>query len=494
MIEETIHIHDQYQCEIKLGYELDDLQKSTTYDIETYLFLPSNLGINRQTYSPAEFYADIQAYIRLKTPTVLLQDMIRGKKNPFTKLQESLDQLVADITPITIAEYEYQIKMFGCIFKSAIRDQVAFIVERAADVDLEDLLAQYLSSIEEITRSFRSLRGIINVPTITRDLFSIYAFGDEYLSVLIESYTYTLITSLEICNFPGKTNYISRLLALITAELAYRQRQHYPSIPETASTNESFVFRTGVLKKYIGSVLFLTTQVRPEGEFVKQFVFALAAGIAMIFATATSFLAQSTYTNLSLPLFIAMVISYMFKDRIKELMRWYWGNKLRHLLFDHKRNIYARPKEKIGWCKESFAFTTSRKIPHPILKLRNRDHLTEIEDNWVDEQIIVYRKRIRLFREKLDHLYRDYSVESINDIMRLNVLRFLEKMDDPKKPLYVTDGQTYRKIYGDRVYHITMIMKYSTDTMTLYKRFRIVLSRDGIKRIEEVDVDADYAR
>jgi hypothetical protein len=384
--------------------------------------------------------------------------------------------------------------MFGCIFKSAIRDQVAFIAERTTDADLEVLLAQFVSNIEDITQGFRSLRAIIHVPTIAEDVFSIYAFGDEYLSLLIESYTYHLIEHIESRAFHGKSDYIVKLLALITNEQTYRQRQQYPSIPEVESTNETFIFRTGVLKKYIGNVLFLNTRVRPEGEFLKQLVFALAAGVAMLFATTASFLAQSAYASLSLPLFIIMVVSYMFKDRLKEFARWYWGNTLRHLLFDHKRHIYARPKENLGWCKESFAFINHRKIPRPITKLRNRDHITEIEDSWLDEQIVLYRKRITLFRGKLDQIYRDYSVESINDIMRLNVLKFLEKMDDSKKPLYVTTGQTYQKIYGDRVYHINMIMKYSTKTMTLYKRFRIVLSRDGIKRIEEVDGDADYSR
>jgi hypothetical protein len=50
----------------------------------------------------------------------------------------------------------------------------------------------------------------------------------------------------------------------------------------------------------------------------------------------------------------------------------------------------------------------------------------------------------------------------------------------------------YRKIYGERVYHMNMIIKYSMKNIALYKRFRIVLNQDGIKRIENVVSDEEH--
>ena len=91
-------------------------------------------------------------------------------------------------------------------------------------------------------------------------------------------------------------------------------------------------------------------------------------------------------------------------------------------------------------------------------------------------------------------MYHDYQVESINDIMRFNVLKFLSKMDNPKKSVYVSDGQTYQKIPGRRVYHVNMILKYFMKKNVFYKRFRIVLSRNGIRRIEEVLFEEDVPR
>jgi hypothetical protein len=192
-----------------------------------------------------------------------------------------------------------------------------------------------------------------------------------------------------------------------------------------------------------------------------------------------------------MPLFVVLVVSYMFKDRVKEFIRAYLGTKLRARLFDHKRNVYYNAKEKLGWCKESFTFLKSDKIPETIVKLRAKDHITEIENDWVGEKIILYRKQVKLFNRPLKSIYHDYPANSIVDIMRLNVGRFLSKMDNPKTPIYVCDENSCQKIYGNRVYHINMIMKYSENRRVRYKRFRLVLSQNGIKRIEEATIDTD---
>ncbi len=388
MIEETVHIHDKYQCEIKLEYRLDSTKPSTVYDIEAYLFFPYSLGITRHTYSKSDFYNDIRAYIRLKTPTMLLNDIVNGEHSPLQKLHVRIEQLLVHVDRSTIAKYEYQIKMFCCMCKSAIRDYVSFITTRATAGDCTDGLTKYLEHIQNVTQHFRALRSHLNVPTIESDIFSMYLFGDEYLSILIESYTYELIEQIKGMELPEKDAYIVELLALIAHELEYRKRNAYPSIPAADSTNEEFIFRAGMLKKYIGNILFLNTRLRREGGILEQLVFAFAAGVAMIFAVATTFWAQSMYASVSLPVFAILVVSYMFKDRLKEFIRGYLGNKLRYWLFDHKMNIYASPQEKLGWCKESVAFIKERKIPQQIMKLRNRDHLIEIENGGLAEKTV----------------------------------------------------------------------------------------------------------
>ena len=494
MIEEIIQIHDKYQFEIKLGYASEGNKKAASYDVETYIFLPNSLGINRYSYKKEDFYNDIQGYVRLKTPTVLLKNIVSGESSPLEKLRTSFNQLILKANKRTRSNYEYGIKMFCCILKSAIRDHVYFLSTKENLRDIEDLIIKYIKNIQEITLHFRELRSMINVPTVDKKLFSIYVFGDEYISLLIESYTYEVLEFMKGKDIIHCQTYKRKLLSLVKSEIEYRKNNQYPSIPDEHSDNEGLIFRMGVLKKYMGSVLFLNTRVKEEGELLEQIIFALAAGVAMMFATGVAFFSQIHYEKFSFPLFTALVIGYIFKDRIKELIRVYLWAKIHHVLFDHKMNIYTSPKDKAGWCKESFEFIKEPKIPDKIMQLRDRDHITEIENDWIGEKTILYRKRLRIFGTVLKRAYQDFPLESINDIMRLNIFKFLSKMDDPKKTLYVSDEKGFHKIHGHRVYHLNMIMKYSMKHKAFYKRFRIILNRSGIKRIEEVFFDEETTK
>lgn len=496
MIEENIQIHDKNQFEIKLGYPFAGKGKAKVYDVETFLFFPNNLGINRYTYTRKDFYNSIQVYVRLQTPVVLLQNMAEGKNSPFKKLRGSIERLIACEDEKLFLDYEYQLKMFCCIFKSAVRDHARFVAQQGqkrkiTDQDVMELVESYISGIDATTKAFRSLRSMLNVPAKKKDAFSIFLFGDEYLSLLIEYYTYDLLQILNRVEFPEKEAYRAQLLTLIRTELNYRKENDYPSIPSLDSTNEEFLFRSSVLKKFTGNVLFLKTRFKHEGEFLEQFIFALAAGIAMMFATAAVFFAQSAYATVSTPLFLVLVISYMFKDRIKEFIRVYLGAKLRTRLFDHKRKIYFNAKHQLGWCRESFTFLKNKKLPRTIEKLRAKDHITEIENDWVGEKVILYRKQVKIFNRRFRTIHHDYPMNSLVDITRLNVSRFLSKMDNSKTPIYVCDDTGCQKIYGNRVYHVNLIMKYSGNGRVRYKRFRLVLNQTGIKRIEEVAIGTE---
>jgi hypothetical protein len=97
-----------------------------------------------------------------------------------------------------------------------------------------------------------------------------------------------------------------------------------------------------------------------------------------------------------------------------------------------------------------------------------------------------YRFEIKMGYKALEDIYKDYKMEGINNIMRFDISKFLSKMDNPQKSLFILDALGHKEIIGKRVYHLNLIIKYTSMLETTYKRFRIVLNREGIKRIEEV--------
>jgi len=199
-----------------------------------------------------------------------------------------------------------------------------------------------------------------------------------------------------------------------------------------------------------------------------------------------AFFSKVKFGELSFPLFVALVISYIFKDRIKELGRLYFDNILKKYLYDQRVKIKYGSNEIIGICREGFSFVKERLLPKKIKEIRNRDFFSDLENGYMGEKVIVYRKNIRLFSKKIKSVFSDYRIDGVNDIMRFNIMKFTAKMDNPEKKIYIYNNENYRAIYGKRVYHMNLIIRYKKENNTDYKRFRIIFNREGIKKIEEV--------
>jgi hypothetical protein len=489
MIEQSIRIHDRHQVEIKLAYELDDFERAKSYDISLFFFLPASLGITPATYSKGNFYNDLIGRMRIKTPVFLLRDMASGPDNPLKKLETVFVSLARHADKGTEIEYERQLKMFCCILKSALRDHIVVLASRPVATDQKDLVEQFLSYVEDTIKRFRALRTIINVPTIGRESFSKYLFADEFVGMLVESYVYEMLEVLKRRASGAFQTYQARLLTLVEDEIAHRRANGYPSIPNAATDNEVLVFRKSVLKKYVESALFLTTRTKREGSFTEQTIFAVAAGLSMVFATAVAFFVQRRYGTMTFPLFVAIILSYMFKDRLKELLRMSLSSRARRLFFDRRQQIFngASMTEQIGTCRESFDFVKDSYLPTSVRRLRNRDHLTEIENGWMGETVFHYRKHISLLPKWFKRAQSEYRVVGVNDVLRLDISKFLSRMDEPKKTLWLSTGAEYREISGQRVYHINMISRCCSGKSLDERRFRIVLNKEGIKRIEMVN-------
>lgn len=487
-IDETIRIRDLHQFEIKLHYPLSR-NKAAAYDLECYIFVPLSLGMNRTNYSKARFYDDLQTHTRFKTPSISLTGIEGGQDSPLTKLEASAVPLQRDGHNADVGAFEYRLKLFCCILQSSLRDFVTFIGETTDPDDRGRLVQQYLGTTMAITDAYRALRSKIFLPAVPHRACAIYAFGDEYVSLLVERNFYDLLEHLREADVPDLHTNQRKIMDLIAREVRYRESRRYPSIPTDKNDNEQLIFRRNVLKKYMHNVLFLDTKTQQEGKVLEQGLFGIAAGISMLFATVVLFLSQSFYGPLTLPVFLALVIGYMFKDRIKEMLRVYFSRVVSSVLFDHKTRIFSDPRHPIGHCRESFDFIDEARVPERIIKTRDRDHITEIESDWMSESVLRYRKRIKLSSRAISAAYRDIDTDGINDIMRFNVADFTRRMGNPRKELFVLDEDDYHRVKAERVYHINMILRYGCDNRVRYKRLRIVLNRRKIKRIEMVSVE-----
>ncbi len=476
VIDIDVSIHDRLSIEFKVGFVVRRKLKRNEFAINSWIFFPNSLDINPTTYDKTLFYRDVKSNLRLITPRFLLREIVRGRAVPLHKLREAMECMAADPSRTNVREYEYQVKMFAAIFKSAQRDAAAHVAT-ADDDDRASLLDSYIENVRAVATEYRALRPIINTHTVSPTVMEYFAFGDEFLSNAIQLTAFSLI---------GELGAEPALTSLIADENEYKQAHKYITAKagDTAN-NRDLIFRQGVLKKYVESDLFLAAQRHKDGRIAEQLLYSIAAGASMVFATAISFWGQRRFGSVAMPFFFALVISYMLKDRIKDVLRYYFAHSMSHRYFDNKTRIGIKDTE-IGWIKEAVDFVPEAKVPQHVSELRDRSSLLEAENRTFDEKILLYRKLAHIDREAMDE-NNEYRISGVNDIMRLHFHTFVEKADDPTiaVPLLDEDGNV-RFIDGEKIYLINIILQLRYDDQTKYKRYRVLFTRTGITRVEEL--------
>jgi hypothetical protein len=371
--------------------------------------------------------------------------------------------------------------MFSAIVKSALREGVNQI--RVADEkDVEFLCAEYISSCRQIVSRYGSLWQIINQPTVSGELKNCFSYGEEFVCSMMIGYLGKLHDELS----ENRPELNARIVKAIGDLVEYKRKRGYPEVSnETTAVNDEMVFRQSVLKKYVESDLYLNAQIRKDGVLAEQVYYSLAAGLAMLFATIVSFSFQRRFGSLTMPLFVALILSYMLKDRIKELMRFYFAHRLGQKYFDNK-TILSIKNQTIGSVREGFDFIGEKQMPTEVRDIRGRTHLVEAQNRIWNEKIILYRKTITIDSEQLA-LNTPYRVEGLNDIIRLNLLSFTRQMDNPDVWLRVVTGEEQLTgVSARKMYYINIVMQFKWENQVDYKRFRVAINRDGIFDIKEV--------
>ena len=489
MIVENVKIHNRYSLEIKLGFTARKKIKVSEFAVNTWIFVPNSLDVNPSTYEKIDFYRDLKSNIRLITPVFLMRDITGKETSPLSMLETAFLKVSSSPTRSRITHYEHHIKMFLSIVKSSLRDETAHISKNMDFSDKIFLVNEYIENVNRILNGYRELFRIINVPTVNTTTMNYYRFGDEFLSNITEQHTFKIIGSLQTEQNEAFDPSIANLFSLITNEIQYRKEKGFLTIVKDAPDNtREVVHRLNLLKKYAENVLFLSTRKKRDGLIQEQFFLSLAAGISMIFATTIAFSFQLKYGNFTMPFFVALVVSYMLKDRIKELSRFYFAAKLGRRYFDHKTKMSLNNNE-IGWSKEAMDYISESKVPPEVLRFRDRSAILEADNRNDDEKIILYRKLIQLNRLNLDKVS-EYFSTGINDIIRFNVSNFMNKMDNPEVPLFHLDNRnSYSVINGEKIYFLNLIMQFKNEDLVFYRRYRLVVNREGIKYIETFNLD-----
>ena len=485
MIDLTAKTHDKFTLEFKVGFNTDATMKAMKYSdfvMNTWIFVPNSLDINAAKYSKENFYRDLKSDVRLITPSYPLRDLANNEQLlPNQSLINDFNELF--IAPDDTVDLVHSLKMYCAIAKSAFRNAQQD-AEQCDDTALRQKAChEYLDDVKQVVTRFRCLYNKLKNSEITGKIVQDFAYSDEFLSNILESFTYRLRDHIRISHPEDYAQLEHHFKKVLLDERSYRVAMGYLGVrPDDSNGNSDFVFRASLLKKFAESDLYLSSNKRKNTFLVEQILYSLAAGAAMVVATLSSFFFQQRYGNFTLPFLIALVISYMFKDRLKDWLRLFFARRVSNKVFDTRTDFSIKGRH-IGWSKDSVDFIDSDTIQPEVMQLRARTPLFD-EVSGKDEKVILFRKKVQVWRWELAKAS-PFPLKGINDIMRYNLTEFVRKMDNPKFPLAGTwEDEDYQPVEGRKIYRLTFVFQCTFEENTEYKCVVVYCDKNGIVKVE----------
>jgi len=494
-IDTLLERHDHYAFEAKLDYRLQPQSKINSYRVSAFFFVPRALQIDPQSYSNDQFIADMSTRIRFKTPAMSMKSLTRDDNaaSPLVRVKQMIKQVEG--TPRNaenVDKVKYELKMLACIVKSSLRDQVRFYLNalsaKQVNPDIVGNIHTYTDDVGAFVNVFRGLSQNFLSVQVPEALREGYRFVDDYISLKITKSLVKL--GLVIQKIPGMENTFNTLKTIIEQEMAHRRQHNSPLLIKEGTENELYSYWEGIFKKYTQTVLYLDQRKSEERARITQVLYAMSAGIAMLF-----WVVVALYWGQNLPLEIlavVFIIAYMLKDRIKVLLQKLSDRALSHWFPDREGHIFEHESNvRIGSWKESVRYLPLEEVPGEVLSIRQASNKSPIEQEGKPEMVIKYVKNVILDPVLIRSRHERHT--DINDILRFNVRHFLSYADDPFRWRFVwqIEAQEFRKIKYAKVYHVNVIFKLeymgaTQQNRVQYKKIRVVLDQNGIKRVVEL--------
>jgi hypothetical protein len=427
----------------------------------------------------------------------------------------------------------YELRILACIARARIRDETRKVVdllggeEDSEETPVRDpdeavrVCGKLQDQIGELSRRVRELKPAFVGPGRPPELIRVFEMEDEALSVHLEEHygrLYRAFQRMIAGSEGGEARRIAGRLAHTMAEEG-RHRLHacYPTQLDASGGraaergNEAYIHRGGHLKKFAQSLLFLSVHTRRGSRTTTYSLNALAAMAAMLFYLIVVLLVLENPQSTSIPAIALLVIAYAFKDRIKDGLRSYFNARMTGWLRDRDNNLVDRgPTGRVvGRAAEAFSHISPKRVPQEILSARDRDPVEELAEEGAPEVVLKYERAVDLNAGLVTTIHQ--RITRVNEILRFNVRSLLYRMDEPHKPLLILKPKAQSApspaggregvaadlpylvpIRAAKVYHIHLVVRLSSrdaagkwaDNIEV---FRLVLSRSGIRRIEDKD-------
>lgn len=490
----SIKTHGRRQLELNLRYPLVKDKEQTCFHLDCYLFNPYQLAITDDRYGIASFFRDLHSYTRYTVPIIPLNKLVDPAcdVSPLTRIYKMLSKsnMASELNEKAVL---YELRVLTNVDHEQLTDIRHLLKQKLEQTKDAEYASIYLqSSLEEIDRfleKFRALHQEFLDSRVSNMLRESLQWADESISLHTEKFqyrVYQLLTErsdMDLCR--------KRLEQRLDQEQRYRIQRGYATIidPDNEIGNELFVYREGILKKWAEGCLYLSRLPSSIAANIAQIMMGVAAGVAMAFAVLATIFASRWFIAESLPWVILIVVGYIAKDRIKDLLRSVLIRTIPSLMADQIENLIDPALDKkVGASRSRARFCRPDQIPELVTRLR--DIRANVFKSIIPpEDILYYHKSIQFNSAKIRNYHK--RLESLTEIIRLKLDYWFANMDDPANQLSCLRNGAVTTVLANRVYHVNLIVclsdcNQSEKQQSLF-RYRMTLTQDGILRIEPLE-------
>ena len=395
--------------------------------LEMYVFLPKDMAIKER---------DINPNILLESKASRYHYSISKYQLPLLKLRAEKPQAKSDF-PIFLKSFKLKLSKMTQDITSSKANSKAFL--DAANSLLADL------------------RG---TPTTETNIKS-FSIADELCSYYAEQMTLTYFDKcqkrkISATNFQG-------LIEFANDEREYRKKKY-----GLKSKEAQYIRRKEDL--FCKSIN-ISQKNKPLGLMREQIVFSISAFLSMSLTTLIVFYFQKGYGTVSFAVFMALCVSYIFKDRFKELFRNYVAKRMSKGRFRVKSTLIDSEQRPLGHCYDLAEFT----LPDDdILNIRGKGKFTRKEE---DEVVIYYKKKYDINENFMD------GFSQLRDTMNINLNSLLKLLPDITLRYASLEKDNLVKRKFAMLHDLNIIIRLNGKKV---ERYRLKVSHANIEKLERV--------
>ncbi|WP_285163810.1 hypothetical protein [Shewanella goraebulensis] len=437
----SLSIADQYH----LSIQVEIPPELTRVQLQAYFFFPAKLADNSDVMNKSSFYHN------------LLQQQQLVKVDPISCHTIDRDLLIIKQTAYASAQANQSRYIL------ALSEFVSGIVDLQANADLKQL-----AYVGDRIEQFSQIHD--NEKLLTQS--KLYKLAQH---LLMYHYHQSLLQAKHQASKEDKpwlTVQIQRLC--IEADT-----QQLKLAPTSEAGKERLLNRLHIAKRVIHRPHQLERKKLKNGEVAEQLIFGFAAALAMAFATAIAFATQKAFGNFSTPFFFSLVLSYIFKDRIKELGRNYLMEKYFSKYSQHHYRFYQHGLSQVIYdVKEALYRQKPTELPDKVNALRKRFYRA---DSHSFQEALVYK---RIYHSHITSSARELF--KFKDKLTINLSKRLRLLPRAVRNHWQETDNNVKNHHVHSVYPINVIVVINTDNDCIYHRYKLTTSRKGIHRLEQV--------